>query len=112
MTARWPQWVLRHVRTSASTALKIHGQCSTLHAMLMTGSCVEVGSLLRLTRHEERCWAVDASVPAARLEELMAQLIGGEIDGVRWDVPQQSDAASPVQPCHVSTHHDWGIKVL
>lgn len=46
-----------------------------------------------------------ASLAASRLKELMAELVRGEIDGMCGNVPQQGYAASPVQPCQVSTSH-------
>ena len=70
--------------------------------MQITGARLNPGSLVRRTRHEQGCRAVDAGQAAARLKQLMAELVSCEVDGMRWDVPQQGDAPAPVQPCHVS----------
>ena len=71
----------------------------------VAGADERVGSLWTLTRHEQSCRAVYASSTASRLKELMTQFVRGEVDGMRWNVPQQGDAASPVQPCQVSIAH-------
>ena len=64
------------------------------------------------TRDEKRCGTVVASLSAARLKDLMAELVRGEVDGMCRNVPQQGNAASPVQPCQVSTSHRQPLDAL